>query len=388
MKIEKYFAKGYSLQMILHLLRTNWNINISRRTFSRILNMLNLKRKNINESPYAELVTAILLELEGSGFNLGYRAMWKRLKKVYNLTAKQETIRILLGGIDPDGVEGRRRYRLKRRVYSAPGPNHIWHADNHDKLKRFGFPIYGCIDGFSKKVIWLRVSRTNNNPNVIGSYYLTAIEKHGFLPTLVRADNGTEATLMEDMHMALRYHHDDECAGIKSFIRGKSTRNQRIESYWRQFRQHMGEFYMQLFKTMEEENLFRADSPLHIECLRYCFGKLIQDDMELTRKEWNEHRIRKQNNRDVAGGIPDEMFKWPENYGAVRCEKQLDLESLQCLKEYVEEPILISPVFNELVKLLDIRISEVVTAEDAFNLYLTILRAISSELGEVDVLLL
>jgi hypothetical protein len=36
-----------------------------------------------------------------------------------------------------------------------PGPNFAWHADGYDKLKPYGFPIHGCIDGFSRRLIWL-----------------------------------------------------------------------------------------------------------------------------------------------------------------------------------------------------------------------------------------
>ena len=45
--------------------------------------------------------------------------------------------------VDPEGVEARRRKRLKRRVYSTKGSNQIWHADGHDKLKKYGFSFHG-----------------------------------------------------------------------------------------------------------------------------------------------------------------------------------------------------------------------------------------------------
>ena len=28
------------------------------------------------------------------------------------------------------------------------GPNQVWHIDGNDKLKKFGFAIHGCIDGW------------------------------------------------------------------------------------------------------------------------------------------------------------------------------------------------------------------------------------------------
>lgn len=155
---------------------------------------------------------------------------------------------------------------------------------------------------------------TNNNPQVIGYYYLQAVKKFECVPTILRTDNGTEANLMEDFQKALRYEHEDLHAGEKSYLRGKSTNNQRIESFWRQFRQRMGNFYMDLFKSMEMKNIFNASNPLHIQTLRFCFGKLIEEDINITRKEWNEHRVRKQNCQNIEGGIPKEIKNFPEKF--------------------------------------------------------------------------
>ena len=151
-KIKGYFEKDYSYKMIIHLLNEKHNISISHRSLLRLLQEIGLKRKNINERPREEIVTAIILELENSGNNLGYRSMWKRLRKVYKLSVKPKTVMKILKVVDPEGVEIRTKYRMKRRVYSVAGPNFLWHADGYDKLKRYGFAIYGCIDGFSKMV--------------------------------------------------------------------------------------------------------------------------------------------------------------------------------------------------------------------------------------------
>ena len=114
--MKKYFNKDYSYKDLLQKLHAKHNVTLSLRTLSRILSRQGWKRKNIDESPIEKVAAAILLELEGSGYNLGYRAMWQRLRKVYNLIVKQKTVMLLLQVIDPDGVECRSRYKLKRRM--------------------------------------------------------------------------------------------------------------------------------------------------------------------------------------------------------------------------------------------------------------------------------
>ena len=80
-------------------------------------------------------------------------------------------MRQLMKAINPEGVERRKRQRFLRRKYVTPGPNFLWHCDGYDKLKPFGFAIRGEVDGYSRRVLWLHVSPTNNDPGVIAEYF-------------------------------------------------------------------------------------------------------------------------------------------------------------------------------------------------------------------------
>ena len=64
--------------------------------------------------------------------------------------------------------------------------------DGYDKLKPYGFPIHGCIDGFSRKMLWLQLSRSNNNPQVILRFFVDAVDACGRCPRKLRTDCGTE----------------------------------------------------------------------------------------------------------------------------------------------------------------------------------------------------
>ena len=75
----------------------------------------------------------------------------------------RQAVTTYLQETDPERCERRRRRKLKRRVNTNPGLNYCWHIDGYDKIKPDGFAIHGCIDGYSRKVIWLRLNRTNNS---------------------------------------------------------------------------------------------------------------------------------------------------------------------------------------------------------------------------------
>jgi hypothetical protein len=60
--------------------------------------------------------------------------------------------------------------------------------DSYDKLKQYGLCINGCVDGFSRQIIWINVYRTSSNPRVIAGYYIKAVALRGGCPSKVRAD--------------------------------------------------------------------------------------------------------------------------------------------------------------------------------------------------------
>ena len=53
------------------------------------------------------------------------------------------------------------------------------------------------MNGFSRKIIWLFVGSTNKDPLVIASYYLELVKENRVVPRLVRADRGSENSVLE-----------------------------------------------------------------------------------------------------------------------------------------------------------------------------------------------
>lgn len=84
--------------------------------------------------------------------------------------------------IDPDGVGERKSRRLKKRTFSSKGTNGSWHFDGYDKLKPYGFPIRSAVDGFSRRIFWLEVTRSNDDPRVAAAFYLKQVKELGGCP--------------------------------------------------------------------------------------------------------------------------------------------------------------------------------------------------------------
>ena len=227
---------------------------------------MRLKRKE--ENSLEEIASAISSELEISGNCLGYRAMWQRLRLKYDLSVRRDTVMYLLQELDPEGVQCRKHRRIRRRKYANPGPNHTWHIDGFDKLKPFGFSVHGAIDGFSRRLMWLEVSSTNNDPSVIAGYYLNCLKSTKTVPRVIRADLGTENVTVEILQYYFRLSHDDEMAGLKSFQYGKSTSNQRIEAWWGMFKRLGAGWWISFFKDLRDSGVFTNADPLHVECAR------------------------------------------------------------------------------------------------------------------------
>ena len=117
-------------------------------------------------------------------------------------------------------------WRLQKRQYISPSPDHMWQIDGYDKLKPCGFAIHGAIDGFSRKIIWLNVSSSNNNPAYIACYFIQSITELGRIPQIVRGDRGSENTTLCGIQRFLRRNFSDSFLGYDSFRHGSSTSNQ------------------------------------------------------------------------------------------------------------------------------------------------------------------
>ena len=172
--------------MIVLLLKKYHNIPVSIRTLKRWLKKLRLKQRG---NPRPDIAVRCIIEIEIKITNgiKGYRSIWHKLK-INGIQVNRGDVMNIIKDINLEQSRNRRARKLERRIQTSQGPNAVWHADDYDKLKPYGFPMHGCNDGFSGKVLWLRVRRSNNDPIIPARFFLTALEENKICPDLLKID--------------------------------------------------------------------------------------------------------------------------------------------------------------------------------------------------------
>lgn len=267
--------------------------------------------------------------ITGSGSSAGYRALWHTLE-MEGLRVPRIIVQDLLRELDPAGTELRRKHRLKRRTYRNPGPNYAWHIDGYDKLKHWGFPIHGGIDGFSRKILWLQVTRSNNSPNIIASYFVSTVSEQGGCPVELITDLGTENGLAASIQGFFRDNPD-----AHRYV--SSPRNQRIESWWSFFSKSHSSWWRNFFSDLEFQGIVDTSSEISMECLWFCFNKVVQEELDAVKEQWNTHRIRK-SRHDTVPGRPDSLYFLPQLHGALdNLKKEVPAIEIDYVSQHVVE---------------------------------------------------
>ena len=321
--ITAYFRRGHEYSRIVDLLKKEHNVTMSIRTLKNRLNEYDLKRRNVvyDEGLVRQRIEEIL---NGPGCMGGYHSVWHTLK-LEGMQVPRDLVEQLLKELDPEGCAERKAKRLKRRRFISPGPNYSWHVDGYDKLKPYGFPIHGAIDGWSRKIMWLKVCRSNNLPEIPASFYLECVVEQMGCPEKVRTDNGTENGTIAIMQCLFR---DD----VNAHSYGKSTANQRIEGWWSYLRRNRSTWWINLFKDLVETEEFSPGNEVHMECLWFCFSGLIQQDLDFVREHWNTHTIRASSYNTIAGK-PNELYVLPETRGGENCLHPVSAEQVEFVAE-------------------------------------------------------
>ena len=358
------FWQGFRYKSILLFIKKYLDVSMSMRTLKTRLKSFGLKRKNLNVNEDA-LDRIVSQKIGSSQCLLGYRMMWNSLK-LQGFVVPRRHVADSLKRVDPDGCALRSIRRLRRRKYFSLGSNYSWHLDGYDKLKPFGFPIHGCIDGYSRYVVWLELLNSNNNPVTICKTFLQAVSKDNACPRMVRTDRGTENVILAAAQSFF-------ANSMQAHAYGPSHHNQRIEAWWANLKKSMTSWWINFFKDLIDEGVYDPSNLLQLECMRFCFKQIIQRELDQTVASWNSHCIRK-SRHDTVSGIPNELYFIPESNGAedhkVSVEQSKVDEVQRCLSlsgPSSEHENLYQDYYEHIVELLGCPVPA--NWQDALNLY-------------------
>ena len=69
---------------------------------------------------------------------------------------------------------------------------------------------------------------------------------------------------------------------------------------------------------MCDSGVLALGNDFHMQCLWFCFSRLIQKELDNVKDQWNSHYIRR-SRHDTIPGVPDFLYYLPENNGAIDC---------------------------------------------------------------------
>ena len=96
------------------------------------------------------------------------------------------------------------------------------------------------------------------------------------------------------------------------------------------------QWWRNFFKDLESQGIVDTACELNLECVWFCFHKLLQAELQSVIEHWNSHRIRK-SRHDTIPGRPDSLYFLPQLHGSRDYLVQLPAVQIEFASDHVIE---------------------------------------------------
>ena len=191
--------------------------------------------------------------------------------RAQQINVQRGKIRKAIRDLDPS-MTTRKRPAMRRRVYSVPYPNYLWHLDTNHKLIRWRFVTHHCIDCFSCLITFCHCSTNNKSETVLLSF------------------NEAICRLVERMFW---------CGGIwrrlgermQGLLSSGPVLNQRIEWHSQSVNKHELSVFKSEFYDLEREGVRDPLKETDLFCLHYVYLPWLKKNLTKFISAHNNHKI-------------------------------------------------------------------------------------------------
>lgn len=146
--LEYLISNRFSVRQVAQLLQ------VSPSTIRRHMNEFGITVRGTYSSLSNEMLDTIVQRIQEEHPNSGYRLITGHLAAM-GYRVQETRVRDSIRRVDPVGVAHRWIRGIRRRTYSVPSPNALWHMDGNHKLIRYLLCIPSCMISYQLQGIYI-----------------------------------------------------------------------------------------------------------------------------------------------------------------------------------------------------------------------------------------
>lgn len=196
-----------------------------------------------------------------------------------------------------------------------------WHTDCNLKLNMYGIKLSSCVDGKSRRIIWLEPV-LNMRAATMLDFFLAACREHGDVrPDCIVTDGGTENVLI-GFSAWLSHNSVPELARTPSHTATphrvtSSVHNVPVERQWGDVNPRFTRLIILFGGFLEEACGFDVQDPVEVGAFQRLIMPLLHVACDSYMQTRNATRVKATKGSEGTGGIPDhraQQFMRPESH--------------------------------------------------------------------------